>query len=376
MVKVYPSVKKGSEIESQAREVLQETVKRIPGVLAEFAEIDLNPEHWTGREKGLLSDPGYDLRLLLRGKGEEWEIRAEVKSVGHPKQAREAAFWLKRSLEKVPAGRRVYPVFIAPYLSAEAMAICEEEGIGCLDLSGNGRLAFGDVFIEKQGRSNQFKTERTLKSLYSPKAERVLRVMLSHPIRPWKVQNLADECRVSLGQVSKVGKHLMEREWAGKSGAGLEIRDPERILKIWQSERPRHRDRPAEYFTLERPEELVGKIRPSALSLGKRAALTGLAAAARMAPMSRYLKTWILVEDLKAFADDLKLKRVDTGANLVLVEPVDEGSFYGIREVSGVPLACPVQIYLDLAAGGGRWEEASDALLEHVIKKEWINRTT
>jgi hypothetical protein len=42
------------------------------------------------------------------------------------------------------------PVFIAPYLSPEAQALCKESHAGFLDLEGNARLSLGEVFIGKR----------------------------------------------------------------------------------------------------------------------------------------------------------------------------------------------------------------------------------
>lgn len=42
------------------------------------------------------------------------------------------------------------PVLIAPYLSPEAQALCNERHAAFLDLEGNARLAIGEVFIGKR----------------------------------------------------------------------------------------------------------------------------------------------------------------------------------------------------------------------------------
>ena len=42
------------------------------------------------------------------------------------------------------------PVVIAPHLSAEAQAICTDNGAGFLDLDGNARLWAGEIFILKR----------------------------------------------------------------------------------------------------------------------------------------------------------------------------------------------------------------------------------
>jgi hypothetical protein len=47
------------------------------------------------------------------------------------------------------------PVFIAPYLSPEAQALCKESHAGFLDLEGNARLSVGEVFIGKRSLRQQ-----------------------------------------------------------------------------------------------------------------------------------------------------------------------------------------------------------------------------
>jgi hypothetical protein len=47
------------------------------------------------------------------------------------------------------------PVFIAPYLSPEAQAICKARASGFLDLEGNARIAVGEVFIGKRSVSSR-----------------------------------------------------------------------------------------------------------------------------------------------------------------------------------------------------------------------------
>jgi hypothetical protein len=68
-------------------------------------------------------------------------------------------------------------------------------------------------------------------------------------------------------------------------------------------------------------------------------------------------------------------KPVDTGENLVVLLPDDDGVFYlgeggsmGDRQMG---CTNPVQTYVDLFHCGGRGEEAADALLEQRLKPGW-----
>jgi hypothetical protein len=101
-------------------------------------------------------------------------------------------------------------------------------------LAGNCLLSFDQVFISKEGKRNPFARKRDLRSLYSPKAERVLRVLLSAPGRWWKVQPLAKEAGVSLGQGFNVKKLLVDREWVEIGDNGFRLTDPAKLLSEWE----------------------------------------------------------------------------------------------------------------------------------------------
>jgi len=67
----------------------------------------------------------------------------------------------------------------------------------------------------------------------------------------------------------------------------------------------------------------------------------------------------------------LNLKEVGSGANITLLDPYDEGVFYGTQVIDDIRIVSPLQIYLDLKGYKGRGEEAADVLLRDVIKPEW-----
>ena len=88
--------------------------------------------------------------------------------------------------------------------------------------------------------------------------------------------------------------------------------------------------------------------------------------------MVRYQRATAYVErDVDELARRLGLKRVTSGANVRLIVPGDEGIFAGVRNVDGVAVAAPAQIYVDLLGQRGRGEEAANALLEGVMKPGW-----
>jgi hypothetical protein len=56
---------------------------------------------------------------------------------------------------------------------------------------------------------------------------------------------------------------------------------------------------------------------------------------------------------------------------VTLLEPYDEGLFYGSQDRDGIRVLSPIQIYLDLKNFRGRGEEAAEALLDQVIGDLW-----
>ncbi len=162
-------------------------------------------------------------------------IIAEIRSSGQPRIAREAVNQLFRYRDESPG---MYGVFMAPYISSQAAAICDKGGIGYSDLAGNCRLVFGQVYIERRDWPNPSIEKRELRSLFTPKASRILSVLLADPKRSWKVLDLAKEAQVSLGQASNVKKLLEDREWVERSTKGIRLSHPDKLLAAWASASP------------------------------------------------------------------------------------------------------------------------------------------
>ena len=66
---------------------------------------------------------------------------------------------------------------------------------------------------------------------------------------------------------------------------------------------------------------------------------------------------------------------MDSGENLVVLTPDDDGVFYagdgGTVGDNRLPATNLVQTYVDLFYCGGRGQEAAEALLEQRLKPEW-----
>ena len=260
---------------------------------------------------------------------------------------------------------------MAPYISPQAAEICLKDGVGYIDFAGNGYLSFGQVYIEQTGRPNPFKRRRDLTSLYFPKASRVLRALMDNPGRTWKIQELANEAAVSLGQVANVKKLLLDREWISQQN-GFSLTEPWKLLEEWSNAYTYRKNEVRNFYSLQSIPEIEADLARVCSEKGIEYALTGFSGAARFAPAVRYNRAMAYVSTmLEDLVSSMILKEVESGANVMLLGPYDEGVFYGTQVIDDVRIASPVQIYLDLKSYKGRGEEAAEALLRDAIKPRW-----
>jgi hypothetical protein len=366
------SLKDAPSVEHKAAGHLMAELREIPFLAS--ASIRRESTHGDSRVDFILNvrSPKFDRRLVC-----------EVKSNGQPRSAREACLNL---IDYRRSDKRDYPVLIAPYISPAAAAICNQYKVGYLDFSGNCRLAFDQVYIRREGFPNQSVQKRDLRSLYSPKAERILRVLLTAGKRSWRMQELADEADVSLGQVANVKRLLADHEWIGYAGILQELAGKQKssfhirslddavlpMLREWAQNYRVKRSDAREYYAMKPIPQVEAELTAASREFKARIAFSGFSGAARFAPAVRYQRvTAYVLGNLDSLADRVGLKPVSSGSNVTLITPYDEGVFYGAREVEGAPVVSPVQLYLDLAQTKGRGEEAAAAILEEVIKPLW-----
>jgi len=343
-----------AEIEGKAEKTLRDVLEKIPFLKIRSIE----------REK-----QGVDLLVTLNLGDWKQVLVAEVKNNGQPRMARDAVNQLIRYRNTYP---NAYFIFVAPYISPQSADICMKDGVGYLDFAGNCYLSFGQVYIEQTGKPNPYRTRRDLVSLYSPKSSRVLRVLLNNPGRVWKTQDLADEARVSLGQVANVKKILLDREWITKRD-GFSLVEPWRLLEEWATVYTYRKNEVRNFYSLNSISEIESDLAKVCKEKGIEYALTGFSGAARFAPAVRYTRTMAYVYTTREnVASLLNLKEVESGANVMLLGPYDEGIFYGTQMIEDIRIVSPLQIYLDLKGFKGRGEEAADVLLRDVIKPKWL----
>ena len=310
-----------------------------------------------------------DYRATLQGEGFKQIVYLEIKTLGTPKSTREAVNLLVRRIQNDPAS---YGIFVAPYIAPRSAAICKEAGIGYVDLSGNCFIAFRQIFINREKSGNQFPFKTGLSSIYSPKSERILRVLLVYPYRTWKAIDLAKEAQVSLGMITQVSKKLIEEEWLKKTSQGISLIQPENLLADWSNNYTIKRNVQFNYYSMKPLQDLEMEIANTCNKMNIPHALTGFSASNRLAPMVRGQRAMIYVSrDIDSVAENVGLKPVESGANVILIQPYDDGVFWNAKTIGDLEISEPVQVYLDLKRYPGRGEEAADFLFREVINPRW-----
>jgi hypothetical protein len=367
------------ELEDKAEEVLRAFLGEIP-----FLTARLKREPAGG-------DSRIDFIVDLQGSGARKKLLIECKGTGEPRFVRDAVLRLDRARNR---NAKAYAVFMAPYISPEAAALCTEEDIGYIDFSGNCHLSTPPLFIHKEGHPNRYLEQRPLRSLYSPKSERVLRTLLAlhDPKKSWKLERLINESKLdsdkpkgwtleglseeadtSLGLVSKVCKLLVDKEWMVPDYGWSYLTKPVELLRDWAQNYRFDRNKEHFFYSMHDSSELEAKLGAMAKDEPVAMALASFSAASRLAPMVRYQRAfaYVMPQRMRKVIDALKLKKVTSGYNLVLLEPYDEGVLHHTQVIHNVRVTHPVQTYLDLISSKSRGEEAAEFLLDQVIKKAW-----
>jgi hypothetical protein len=348
----------GEQIQEQIASGLRAVLSEVPFLRIRSTKFDARTP----------SGP-VDLALDVSINKSPWRLLVEIKSSGEPRIARGA---IQQILTIASKQEGQYGLFAAPYIGPDTQKICKELGAGFVDLAGNCRLVFDKTFIERRGLPNPKVERRPLRTLFSPKASRVLRVMFESPKQFWQVQRLAREARVSLGLAAKVKQRLLDLEYAREEREGILLAKPEDLLRAWATALASAKMTAVGIYAPGDPPQIEEDLRRFCINNGIRYALTQFSGAARVAPFTRYNRGSAYVDgDPQILVDKLSWKAVDTGAIFTLPWPFDEGVWYGVQQIDQDWVASDVQLFLDLMQSKGRGEEAAGSILEQRLRPRW-----
>src|SRR5213592_2472677 len=194
---------------------------------------ELLPKAKAWEERTDVKIAGHAAGLVVRFRlvDQEHTVVVEVASLGQPRQIRAAVTRLADIRRELPGA---YPVAAAVYIGPQSARILRSNNLGFVDLSGNCYLAFENVLIEKEGKRNVRPSTRPLRSLFAPRATRVIRVLLVEPGRAWRLEELGRAAAVSLGHSHNVVKRLEELAWVERDDSQrFRLSKPADLLEAW-----------------------------------------------------------------------------------------------------------------------------------------------
>jgi hypothetical protein len=319
------------------------------------------------KDKGL--QPDFTARVSY--KKQQFKLLGEIIS-----QQSSSTFRAKLSLLRSYAGKveGLVPVMVATYLSPDRRKQCQTEGVCFLDLSGNVLLEFDGLHVERVGFPNRFPEKRRGRGPFSDKASLILRAALSDTKKVWGVRELAQSVGLDPGFVSRMAKELEKRNYVSRIDSKLKLREPKSLLEDWVREYEYKRNQEVRYFCLAKdPEEIVQRLGAAQIPDDVRYALGLQAGANLIAPYSVYSEVYVYTQDkgvIEWFAEKLKLREADEGANLIFLLPYYRHSvFYSKQRIGNLWVVSDLQLYLDLYKYPIRGLEQAEHLYEKRLRQ-------
>jgi hypothetical protein len=340
---------KTAEIRRQVAQRLREIFPKVKG--------------WEESSDLKIGGKTADLAVKFRLGEQERLLVVEVSSLGQPRQIRAAVTRLADVRRELPAA---YPVAAAVYIGPQSARILKDNNLGYVDLSGNCYLAFDHVLIEKEGKRNLRPSTRPLRSLFAPRATRVVRVLLAEPARTWRLEELAKAAAVSLGHSHNVVKRLEDLRWVARDEAQrIHLGKPADLLEAWCDSYTWRVNEMTSYFVPERvSRRLMADLARAAGAASRRYAFTLSAGLSLVAPQPRLTAVHCYVEgDPAPIAAALGLRpAAETDGGLHLLTPYDPGVFDGALEKAGLKVVSLPQLYADLLHYERRGTEQAEHL--------------
>lgn len=264
-------------------------------------------------------------------------------------------------------------VVVAAEMTDKAREILAEAGIGSADGLGNLRLELPGLVMRITGTSQASRPSVPIR--LSGKSSLVVQAMLLDVERSWQIPDLVQRCDVSVGLVHRVLRRLEEEGVIAAQGAGpnktRRLTNPTALLDVWAEE---HRDRPARRpaFMLARtPDLLIDDLCSGLEAAAVDYALTGSAAATRVAPyISNVLvaEVWLAsTTDVGEVCSRLEAMPVDSGPNVMFLQERNDAPLTFRTRIDEVWTTNIFRLYVDLLRDPQRGHEQAEHLRRETI---------
>lgn len=267
-----------------------------------------------------------------------------------------------------------YPAVGGVFFGERARKVCKDEGVGFVDLTGNVYFSVGNVYFEKEVNKNPFSKTPPLRSLFTLTASRIIRAVLVEPKQTWRVRDLVEAGDVSVGYTQRVIKKLINEEFGKRDkGRRFVVTAPGELLDEWSKEYSKNKNKRAVFYSFEKDQDkLLALIEQVSQNEKLTYALGYVSGALKVAPFIRgFNKVQFFARsqnEVEQYQKLLDLSLVESGGNVEIFLPYDEGVFYKLQEIDGIKIVSNIQLYIDLINYPGRGKEQAQHLRERVIK--------
>ena len=316
---------------------------------------------------------GHSADVVVRANNVTAVVELKVQRVTNAAAARQLADYASH----LPEGTHL--LLVARSTTAEARQLLEDAGVAVIDGLGNMRVALPGLFLWAEGRpvgrdASLVTGEPPVK--LTGRAGVAAQALLLAPQREWRVNDLADEARISAALAHRVLARLEREDLVAAQGAGprrtRHITNPSALLDLWAEEMRDRKVKQVRAFRLARDTRAQAKALSRALDeAGVDHAVTGAAGAARLAPFITAIpvtEIWVSEDaSLETVAAAAGADIVTEGHNVLLRQADGDVALVFRDKVEGVWTANAFRLFYDLRHDPRRGREQADRLREEVI---------
>ena len=249
-------------------------------------------------------------------------------------------------------GRKAIPLVAVPFMGDVGRRMCEEAGVGWLDLSGNAHIVAPGMRVQIEGKPNRFKRVGRPRSLFAPKSARIARWLLMRHREVFTQRELARLSGLDEGSTSRIVRGLSEQQLVSRQADGLvRVTEYGALLDaLFEAHDFSMHQVVRGHVASRSSDELLRRLAETLQTEKIEHAATALAGAWQWCGFAGYRLVTMFVAELP---DANALGRIgfhetERGENVWLVRPNDSGVFHGSEVRDGISCANPVQVYLDL----------------------------
>lgn len=361
-----------------AIELLNQFVVELRDATSMSLELQETEVPFAGEDSKARIDARLRMTLPI---GDDVELAVEVMRAGYPRDVRQAvhrlhAYQAARPDSTVPVELCV----LADYLSPGSRKELRQAGINYYDGTGSMHFKHRTYLVVKERETRTRPSRRPVK-LFSGAREQVVHALLEH----WRQTEghefisgaeLAERAQTSTYTVSLTMQEFEREDWVEATGKGpsqrRRVSNAAGMLDAWAAAWVSRREPVTRWYTYAPQSNPTDTLLPR-LAHRQGWALTGAAAANAVVPyLTSVDRVQVIVPpgQAEAWGQELKLKPVDKGANVVFIEREGASLMFVDEppERPGSRFASRFIQYLDLLDNYGRNKELAEEFRRRALK--------